>query len=453
MTERASLALAHRHTGRVVAGSGAVRDAGDAAGTPGHAAAGAVADSRRRVVERYAPPALLGFGLALSVATSGLVGMDRADWYVAGAAVAAAAVLEAWAWRAEPGRTGASRAGAVYYGVRWALAFVLSWLNPFFVFYASVGFIGADGLLPPRVLRWGVGATAVTLAVAQSSGLREEGPVRWVLFGGLLVFNWALIEVIGHLESAADERARAQAATIVELERSNEALRQALEENAALHARLVLQAREMGIADERQRLAAEIHDTLAQGLTGIIAQLRAVTAGTDPGQVREHVDRAAELARHSLGEARRSVHDLAPSALDDEELPEALEGVVEAWSRRTGVPASWTVTGTVTPLHDEIQATVLRIAEEALANVARHAGADRVGVTLSYMDDEVTLDVRDDGRGFDLRSARDRAPGDGFGLRGMRARAERVAGEVVVESAPGAGTAVSARVPLVGHDQ
>ncbi|GAA1018002.1 hypothetical protein Aple_069210 [Acrocarpospora pleiomorpha] len=101
------------------------------------------------------------------------------------------------------------------------------------------------------------------------------------------------------------------------------------------------------------------------------------------------------------------------------------------------------------PLHEEIEAALLRIAQEALANAGRHAHATRIGVTLSYFDDEVSLDVRDDGRGFDPPSLPARG---GFGLGGMRARAERVAGSVEIESEPGGGTAVSARVPLVRHD-
>ena len=99
----------------------------------------------------------------------------------------------------------------------------------------------------------------------------------------------------------------------------------------------------------------------------------------------------------------------------------------------------------------EVAATLLRIAQEALANTAKHAGATRAGVTLSYMGDEVTLDVRDDGRGFDPVAVVPRSRTGGFGLAGMRARAERVAGAVAVESEPGQGTAISARVPLVRH--
>jgi signal transduction histidine kinase len=146
------------------------------------------------------------------------------------------------------------------------------------------------------------------------------------------------------------------------------------------------------------------------------------------------------------------VHDLGPGALEHDALHEALKKTVAEWSVRTGLRAEFTATGTVVPLHDEIEATLLRIAQEALANAAQHARATRVGVTLSYMDDEVTLDVRDDGRGFDPLTLPPRGASGGFGLGGMRARAERLAGTVDIESEPGIGTAISAHVPLVRND-
>lgn len=225
-----------------------------------------------------------------------------------------------------------------------------------------------------------------------------------------------------------------------------------MDENAQLHTQLLLQAREAGVADERRRLAAEIHDTIAQGLTGIIAQLQVVANTEDPALARTHLDRAAALARTSLGEARRSVQNLGPAALEHSALPTALKATVAEWSERNAVRADLTVTGTVEPLHEEIEATLLRIAQEALSNTARHAGAGRVGVTLSFMGDEVALDVRDDGSGFDPLATAPRSGTGGFGLDGMRARAARVAGSVEIESEPGGGTAVSARVPLVRHD-
>lgn len=225
-----------------------------------------------------------------------------------------------------------------------------------------------------------------------------------------------------------------------------------MDENAALHAQLLVQAREAGVADERRRLAAEIHDTIAQGLTGIIAQLQVVANAGDEGLAREHLDRASALARHSLGEARRSVHNLSPTALEHDALPEALKKTVAEWSERTGVRADFTVTGPAEALHEEMEATLLRIVQEALSNASRHADAARLGVTLSYMQGEVALDVRDDGRGFDPLTPVQRSGSGGFGLDGMRARAERVAGSLTVESEPGGGTAVSARVPLVRHE-
>lgn len=110
------------------------------------------------------------------------------------------------------------------------------------------------------------------------------------------------------------------------------------------------------------------------------------------------------------------------------------------------------VSMTAEPLDDDVQTALLRITEEALANVAKHANASRVGVTLSYFDDEVTLDVRDDGRGFDPASLPPRDRRGGFGLTGMRLRTERVAGTIEIESEPGGGTAVAVRIPLVRHD-
>jgi signal transduction histidine kinase len=178
-----------------------------------------------------------------------------------------------------------------------------------------------------------------------------------------------------------------------------------------------------------------------------------VANAPDLSIARTHLERASALARHSLGEARRSVHNLAPVALADDGLPEALKKTVAEWAERTTVRGEFTVTGTAEQLHEEVSATLLRIAQEALSNASRHAHASRLGVTLSFMGDEVTLDIRDDGRGFDPVAVPERTGSGGFGLDGMRARAERIAGSLTVESEPGHGTAVSARVPLIRHDR
>ncbi|MFE7276646.1 sensor histidine kinase [Streptomyces sp. NPDC057623] len=401
------------------------------------------------------PYGLLGVGVVLSAGAADL--MDGpADWYASGALVVAAIVLQLW-WngtrhrRAGRGRT-PSPAGTAYYVLRWAIAFALTWINPLFGFYAATGLMDADELLPGGWRRLGVFGAAVTMAGSQSGGLPPKSTGQWFLFGGLVVVNTVLQLVVAHFIEQEERRSRERAVTIAELERTNTALQQALDENAALHSQLLVQAREAGVSDERRRLAAEIHDTLAQGLTGIIAQLQVVAGASDLPTARTHLDRASALARHSLGEARRSVHNLAPVALENDGLPQALKSTVAEWAERTGVRAEFTVTGTTEQLHDELSATLLRIAQEALSNAARHARANRVGVTLTFLGDEVILDIRDDGRGFAPQALPERSHTGGFGLAGMRARAERMAGSLTVESEPGQGTALSARVPLVRHD-
>ncbi|MET9776421.1 sensor histidine kinase [Streptomyces sp. NPDC006367] len=412
-----------------------------------------VVDDRWAAFDRWGPYGLLLLATLISWTVADAFGMTTGERWAAGALIVVAVVVQVWWSRAARTRPGPSTAGAWQYAVRWAIGFALTWLNPLFAFYAVIGYFSAERLLPRRLRRAGLFATAVTMAGSQSGGLPPSGELGWVLFGGLLGANALLVLLFGHFADLEEARGRARLETIAELERANTALQQALDENAALHAQLLVQAREAGVADERRRLAAEIHDTLAQGLTGIIAQLQAVAAAPDPAVARTHTDRALALARHSLGEARRSVHNLSPAALADAGLPDALRKTVTEWSERTGVRAGFTVTGTAEPLHDEVAATLLRITQEALSNTARHAAAGRVGVTLSYMGDEITLDIRDDGKGFDPLTARRRTPTGGFGLDGMRARAERIAGSLTVEAEPGQGTAVSARVPLVRHDR
>lgn len=228
-------------------------------------------------------------------------------------------------------------------------------------------------------------------------------------------------------------------------------LETALNENAGLHRQLLAQAREAGVLDERQRLSREIHDTLAQGFTGIVTQLQAARqAADDPASWQRHVDAATELARENLQQARRSVHALRPGELDDAGLPDALAGVVRLWADRTGIDAAFSTTGTAQPMHPEIETTLLRITQEALANVAKHAKAQHVGLTLSYMADQVTLDVRDDGTGFELTPDDHNGTSQGgYGLAGMRQRVQRLAGALVIETEPGDGTAISASVPAI----
>ncbi|BBL80316.1 hypothetical protein RxyAA322_21700 [Rubrobacter xylanophilus] len=213
--------------------------------------------------------------------------------------------------------------------------------------------------------------------------------------------------------------------------------------------RLVERARRAGVLEERQRLAHEIHDTLAQGFTSIVTNLEAAGGALERDRValRHHLDQALGVARESLSEARRLVWALRPEPLEEASLPEALRRLVARWSSSSGVAAEVFVTGEPGSLPAEAEVALLRVAQEALANVRKHARAGRVAVTLSYIGGRAVLDVRDDGVGFDPAATSPGSGGDGFGLRSMRERLERAGGALSVESVPGEGTVLSAEVP------
>ncbi|MFE7380607.1 sensor histidine kinase [Streptomyces zhihengii] len=202
--------------------------------------------------------------------------------------------------------------------------------------------------------------------------------------------------------------------------------------------------RREGTLAERQRLAMEIHDTLAQGLSSQRMLLQAAdrTWEGDPATARRHVRTAASIAEHNLAEARRFVHDLAPADLaEGGSLEEALRTVALRES------AGFRVDGTAAPLPERVQSALLRIAQGALANVREHAGATAAAVTLTYLDDQVVLDVADDGRGFEPAAT---APAGvrGHGLPAIRARVQQLGGTLTIESSPGEGTVLSAAIPL-----
>jgi signal transduction histidine kinase len=329
-----------------------------------------------------------------------------------------------------------------------AFAAALSVRSPWFGLYGYLGFPYAARYLT-GAWRWaGFAAAAVVLSISQIGGLHPLTGSRiilWVVVAGLDV---ALTGTIALQFQRSMER-RAAKEISAELAEANQRSEAVMAENAGLQAQLLTQAREAGILEERQRMAREIHDTLAQGLTGIVTQLEAAQRTGDSGEHQRRIDNAKELARASLTEARRSVQALKPGALEGARLPDALAEEAARWSATSGVAADVTTTGAARPLHPEVEVTLLRVAQEALANVAKHAGASRVTVTLSYMEDVVTLDVLDDGGGFDVNQQAARKDGSGFGLTAMRQRVQRLAGELAIESGSGAGTAVSATVPAI----
>jgi signal transduction histidine kinase len=367
-------------------------------------------------------------------------------------ALAAAWML--WVFTLHPAWRERTRVMAVFFTVLITIMAVLVARDPWFGFFTPAGYIYAFG-----VLRWpwepvGVAAVAMVSGTAQAYGVEKTslfGVTMWVV---IMAAN--VIPLCGFAwfarRSAQQNDEREQA--LAEAREANRRLEATLAENAVLHEQLLAQAREAGVHDERQRMAREIHDTLAQGLTGIVTQLQAAEhAVDDPAGLRRHIQAAIRLARESLSEARRSVHALRPEPLRTARLSEALANVAGHWSSLHEIPVQVTTTGTARPMRPEAEVALLRTAQEALANVAKHARATRVGVTLSYMEHEVALDVRDDGGGFDPARLGDSAADGlhvdrgGFGLVAMRQRIEGLSGTLQVESEPGAGTGISACVP------
>ncbi|MFE6637921.1 sensor histidine kinase [Streptomyces tendae] len=216
---------------------------------------------------------------------------------------------------------------------------------------------------------------------------------------------------------------------------------------------LAASERRAGTLAERQRLSMEIHDSLAQGLSSQRMLLQAAERvwESDPGKARTHVRGAASVAEHNLAEARRFVHDLAPADLA---RGGGLEAALRALAARESgdrltVRVHVDDGARVPPLPDRVQSALLRIAQGALANVREHAGASTAALSLTLLDDEVVLDVTDDGHGFDpAEPSEDSAGMRGHGLPAMHARLRQLGGTLTVESAPGEGTVLSAAVPL-----
>lgn len=390
------------------------------------------------------PITLLGLGLAVGFGTQGFIDGSAQAYVTLAVLGAVSAAWVGWWTFGPPHRSPEPRGLELYFWVRTALGFALTWHNPFLAFFAFVGYVDAFDILPRRRAFLGCGVVVVTMAGSQLGGLPPDGVAEWVILAVLILINGGIVASLSHFHVSLMATNDARGEQVAELARLNGELTEAIARNDALAAQVTAAAREAGVRAERQRLAREIHDTVAQGLAGILTQLRA--AQGDPGAGAEHVAAAERLAAETLAEARPSVQALAPVGLEDRSLAEAIDSLVNSWSAGRATQATFAVLGTAGGLHPEIEATLVRITQESLTNVARHADARRVGVTLTYAETDVLLDVRDDGRGFDLDAPR---PTTSFGLRGMRQRVERVAGRLDIESERGAGTAVSARLPAV----
>src|SRR5262249_14523982 len=213
-------------------------------------------------------------------------------------------------------------------------------------------------------------------------------------------------------------------------------------------ARLFAHSAQFGATEERNRLAREIHDTLAQGMAAIALQLETADAlletNRDPERIRRTIQQALTLTRANLEEARRSVLDLRAAPLEGRTLGEALPGLVKEWTAKQALRVQCDVIGAKRPLPHRVEAGLYRIAQEAVGNVVRHAKAKHLTVQLTAMPEYVELRVEDDGQGFEP----EQVPKDRFGLIGLNERARLLGGTVQLCSEPGEGTSLQVHVPL-----
>jgi len=211
--------------------------------------------------------------------------------------------------------------------------------------------------------------------------------------------------------------------------------------------RLAEQGKQSAVLEERNRMARDIHDTLAQGFTGIIVQLEAAEDifRENADGASAHILRAKSLARESLAEARRSVWALRPRVLEASDLAGALRHLANELIKGTRMQVKFSAWGAARRLPPETENNLLRIGQEALTNVLKHAQASMVGVELAFEEESVQLSILDDGQGFDPEV---KTTGRGFGLVSMRERARAIGGELTLLSRAGGGTQVLVAVPL-----
>ncbi|WP_327086820.1 sensor histidine kinase [Nonomuraea sp. NBC_01738] len=310
----------------------------------------------------------------------------------------------------------------------WLLAVTLCWAAlalraPEFVWLAFPLFFAYLHLLPVPVAVPGV-VVLTAAAIAASSwhaGGLTPAQVIGPTVGAVVATLLALVYKALYAESEQRQRL--------------------IDDLVATRGRLVQVESDAARLAERERLAREIHDTLAQGMSSIILLLRAARRdlASDSEAAGRRITEAEAAAQDNLEEARNFVRALAPPALQRSSLVGALRGLSTSGAT---TKVRFSLAGTPVPLPAGYDAALLRIAQGALGNVTRHANAAHARVTLTYLDDMVMMDVYDDGQGFEPEAV------SGFGLRAMRERAESLGGTLTVESAPGEGTAVAVALPL-----
>ncbi|MEU9700384.1 sensor histidine kinase [Streptomyces sp. NPDC047981] len=380
---------------------------------------------------RSLTPALRALRVCLHLLMAGLLALAalKAD-STAGVALAAVTGGVYAAGSALPVVRDSQRAAALWLAALCASWLALLWATPDGLWVAFPLYFLQLHLLP---VRWALPAVALTAAAAILSYVRHGAAVNpGVFIGPLLGGAVAVATVLGY-----------QA-----LYRESERRRRMVEELIETRAELAAAERHAGTLAERERLAREIHDTLAQGLSSIQLLLRAAERALPAGSpAAGHIEAARRAVQDNLAEARRFVRALSPPDLEHGSLAAALERLCEP-GPEPSPRARLTVSGTPVELPTPYEVALLRIAQSALANTVRHASATRAELTLSFMGGSVTLDVVDDGKGFDPALLSPASGDGGFGLPAMRARAESLGGTFTVESAPGQGTAVAVSLPL-----
>jgi signal transduction histidine kinase len=321
------------------------------------------------------------------------------------------------------------------------LAVGLSWIHPAFLLI-TFGFYGLT--FAALILQWAIPlvimlSLALAWRIAWFSGGVSIGSIPIFLSFGVSTFFAVLLGL-----------------NINAIIKSNLEKQKMIEELEAARSELAKAERQAGMLEERQRLAGEIHDTLAQGFTSVVMHLEAAEQALDanPEAARGYMDQARQTARQSLSEARRFLWALRPDVVAREPLAQALQRIGQRWSEESGIPLHLEAAGPQRPLPAPIEATFLRAAQEALINTRKYSKATLVNFTLTYMEDEVVLDVQDDGVGFDPAEASQQVGLDhGYGLAALRERAAQLGGSLEVESAPGEGTTVVVSLPVSGNGQ
>ena len=320
----------------------------------------------------------------------------------------------------------------------WLIALTVVWIADILVASAGIYLLFVLFFLYLRVLGMVWGSISVIFGTAVSVGIQIP---QGLTFGGVMgpVVSALVTVAIFYAFSRLHEINTERTALIRELMETREQLAET--ERAA------------GVAGERQRIAHEIHDTLAQGLSSIQMLLHAANRDLDGDinvdKARERIGLARQTAADNLQEARAMIAALQPAALSQTSLVGALDRMAQGFAAAADLNIEVEADGEVTQLPMKLEAVLLRIAQGAVGNVAKHAQATRARITVSYSDDAVRVDIVDNGVGFDVKAVESRPAGLGhIGLAAMKRRAEEVSGEVVIESSPGNGTAVSVSVPL-----